>query len=187
MGKDLFELYTPRAKKEREWVDLHKVEKDGDVEKNGDDFYADGGVKKPSPRKKTKSAEVNKDTAGEVCEDWAVLDHETNKIISRHGSQQKSAHSAARTMDYAHWHKTGQRGRYSAVANHGAGGQKADAVLKKDEPEAPMLDKSTKAGKPEKTTSEVLMGALKKHVMKSLFGVSPRGGAVRKSGYGARR
>ena len=63
--KSLFELYKPRAKKEKEWWDANKVEKKPLVPGEKTDFTGDSV--KTYDREKM-GAKAGKDTAGEVCE-----------------------------------------------------------------------------------------------------------------------
>ena len=63
--KSLFELYKPRAKKEKEWWDANKVTKYPLSKGEKTDF--EGQPVKTYDRK-DMGAKAGKDTAGEVCE-----------------------------------------------------------------------------------------------------------------------
>ena len=76
--KSLFELYKPRAKKEKEWWDANKVEKKPLAPGEKTDF--EGQPVKTYDRK-DMGAKAGKDTAGEVCED-EQLDELSKKTLA---------------------------------------------------------------------------------------------------------
>ena len=63
--KSLFELYKPKAKREKEWWDANKVEKK--PLSPGDKSSFEGQPVKTYDRK-NYGAKAGKDVAGEVCE-----------------------------------------------------------------------------------------------------------------------
>lgn len=126
MAKHLSELYTPRSKGERDFVAQNKVTK-SDYPEGSEVAFTGGKVKVIKRREKRMGADAGEDTSGEVCEstrskreldeDWKVVDRKNKTVLSHHGSNEKSAKQAARKMDFANFHKTGEKARYGYM-NH---------------------------------------------------------------------
>lgn len=169
MAKRLSEIYRPKAKGEKDFVsanvkDEHKVK---DPAGNGDDVFTASNVK-PASRKAVKSAPVNSDVDGGMCEEWVVVDMHHNKIVSKHGDKQADAIRSAQSLDGEHWHKTKGRNRYKHMATHGAMGMKADDVVKHVPKERPEK-KPKEPAKPKQTTGQKIMHHIGKRILHSLF------------------
>lgn len=148
MAKHLRELYTPRSKGERDFVAQNKVTK-SDYPEGSEVAFTGGKVKVIKRREKRMGANAGTDTSGEVCEsedervldeDWKVIDRKKKTVLSHHGSNEKSAKQAARKMDYANYHKTGEKARYGYI-NHKPKPQKDET---KEKPKAKTKSSSKK-------------------------------------------